>query len=203
MHGGMAGQALQTHGHIHQFMYLRIFLIAVPKFRIHLKCILKGDGSSLLRRNHFGNGIHKGIGQIHNTAHIPQHAPGCHGSKGDDLGHPILAVFPHHIVDNLLPAFKAKININIRHGYTLRIQKTLKEKLITHGIDIGNMHHVGYDTSRCRTSPRPYGDSIVTGIFDKIPYNQEIIHISHIFDNAQLIFQTLLSGSVILRIAFL
>ena len=42
-------------------------------------------------------------------------------TKGNDLDHPVRAVFSHHIVDDLLAPFKTEIHVDIGHGYTFWI----------------------------------------------------------------------------------
>ena len=78
-------------------------------------------------RHHFCNGIHNGIGDIHNAPDVADNAARRQRTKGDDLHNAVLAVFAHYVVNNLLPAFKAKININIRHGNTFRVEESFKQ----------------------------------------------------------------------------
>ncbi len=70
---------------------------------------------------HSGNRIHITVGQVHNTPHIPNDTFGSQCTKSDNLYHLIFPVFLSHIIDHFLPPFIAEININIGHGYPLRI----------------------------------------------------------------------------------
>ena len=63
------------------------------------------------------------------------------------------------------------------------------------------MQAVGNDASSCTSTSRSYRNTVFSGIVDKIPHDQEIVHISHALDNTQLVFQTLLQRAVVLRIA--
>ncbi len=196
----MSRKSLQPPGHIHQLLHLLIGIIERPKFRIGIQRPVQGDIQLL--RHHFGDGIHKGIRQIHDTPHIPQHAPGRQRTEGHDLRYPLLPVLSHHIIDDFLTPFHAEINIDIRHGHTLRIQETLKQKLIPYRIDAGDPQRIGHQASCRRTSPGPHCDPVILCIFDKIPYDQEIIHISHLPDDGQFIIQPLLQRTVVPGIAF-
>ena len=44
-----------------------------------------------------------------------------HGAEGNDLCDIILSVFCNDIINDFLPALNTKINIEVRHGNTLRI----------------------------------------------------------------------------------
>ena len=119
MHGGMSGQSLQPLAHINQVMHLLILLIELPHLRVHLQrpvqCNVQFIG------HHFCNGIHKGIGQIHHAPHIPDNTLCRQRTEGNNLYHLVRAVFSAHIINYLLPPVVAEVNINIRHGHTLRI----------------------------------------------------------------------------------
>ncbi len=197
----MPGQSLQAHAHIDESVHPLILFIGTAHLRIHLQRLLQGD--TQLRRHHLGNGIHKSIGQVHDSSHIPQHAFGRQGTEGDDLHHLVFPIFAGHIVDDLLPSLKAEIHVNIGHGYTLRIQEPLEKQLIPDRIDVSDLQTVGYDGAGRGTSARSYTDAMLSGIVDIIPDDQEVVHIAHIPDNAQLILQAPAKGAVILRIPLL
>ena len=199
MHGGMPGQSLQTPGHVDEIMDLLIFIVGLFKIRIH--------GQGLIQRhpqisgNHLGNGVAQGVGQIQHTPHIPDNTLGSQGTKGDNLHHLVLAVFAHHVVNYLLAPLITKVNINIGHGHALRVQETLKEKIIAHRINVGDSQCVAHNAPGSRPPPRPHDDILRSGIVDKIPHDQEIIHVSHGADDIQLIVQPAAQCAVIVRIA--
>ena len=119
MHGGVSRKTLQAPAHVDQILYLLIRLIELSQLRIDLQRPVNRDIK--LIGDHFGKRIYIGIRQIHHSSHIPDHALRGKRTEGDDLHHLLRAVFAAHIIDDLLPSLKAEININIRHGYTLRI----------------------------------------------------------------------------------
>ena len=188
VHGRMPRQSLQTFCHVDQIMDIVLLLIDLPKFRIHFQCLIYSDIQFL--RNHFRNDIHLRIRHIQYTAHITDNTAGCQCTKCNDLHHAVLPVFPDHIVDDLLASFKAEIHVYIRHGHTLRIQEPLKQQIIPDGIKLCNSKGICHKASRRTSTPRPYHNSVFSGIVDKIPYDQEVIHISHVSDRRKLIIQT-------------
>ena len=70
-------------------------------------------------------------------------------------------------------------------------------------IDVGDFQAICHDTSRRGASSRSHGDSVLLRIIDEIPYDQEVVHISHSLNNAKFIVQALpeclsgLSGGLI------
>ena len=46
------------------------------------------------------------------------------------------------VINDLLPPFIAEINVNIRHGYPLRIEEALKQKVVTNRVNIRDMQAV-------------------------------------------------------------
>ena len=194
MHGGMPRKSLQLSTHVNEIMDLLVLLIELTHFRILFKGKLQRDIQLL--RHHLGNLIHEIIGHIHYAAHVADHTPRRQRTEGHDLYNLFRAVFPAHVIDDLLPSLKAKVNIDIRHGHTLRIQKTLKEQLIPDWIDVGDLQAIGDDAARRRTTPRSNRYVVFLRIIDEIPDDQEIIHVSHPPNDAKLIFQPLTQSLV-------
>ena len=189
MHGGMPRKPLQTFCQIDQTMDIVLFLVSLAKLRIHSQCLVNGDIQLLW--NHLGDGVHLGIRHIQNTAYITNDTAGCQCTEGNDLNHAVITIFSSYIINNLLSPFEAKIHIDIRHGYSLRIQETFKEQIIPDRVQLGDPKCIGNQASCGRASSRTDHDIVVPGIFDKIPYNEKVIYISHVFDRRQLIIQAL------------
>ena len=187
MHGSMSWKSLQTLGKVNQAVDIFLFLIGFPEFRIHSQGLINGD--IWLLWNHLGDGVYLGIRHVQNTAYITDHTAGCQSTKGNNLNHAIIAIFPPYIIDNFLSSFEAEVHINIRHGHSFRIQETLKEKIIPDRVQLGDSKGISNQTSCGRTSSRADHDIIVSGIFDEVPHNEEVIYISHVFDGGQLIIQ--------------
>ena len=183
----MPRQTLQSSAHVYKLFHRLVRLVEASELRIHFHGLFNGDIQFC--GDHLGNRITLGIGKVHDPAHITDDTSGSHGTEGDDLHHPVLAVLLHHIVNDLLPPLETEIHVDIRHGYTFRVQETLKEQIVFDGVQFCDPQSVGYKASRGGTTSRSHNNVMVPGIPDKIPYDQEIIHIPHVFDNIQLIVQ--------------
>ena len=189
MHGAVPGQPLQAPAHVNQAPHLLVLFILLMKLRIPLQRLV--DGDIQFPRNHPGNGIHKCIGQIHDTSHIPYHALCRQGTEGHNLHHLVASVFPAHIIDDFLPAVVTEIHIDIRHGHTLRIQETLKKQIVPDRLDIRNLQAVCHDAPCAGASARPYRNPVAPGVIDKIPHNQEVVHISHPANDGKFVVKSL------------
>ena len=133
VHRAVAGKSFQTLRHINQILHLLIVFICSPQLRILLQGLV--DRNIKLLRNHLGDAVHKGIWQIHHTPHIPDNASCRQRTESHDLHDSVLAVFAHNIIDYFLSSLETEVNVDIRHGHTLRIQESFKKKLIPDRID--------------------------------------------------------------------
>ena len=190
MHGTVPRKPLQTLRHVDQVLYLLVIFIGPAQLRILLKRFIDRDVQLL--GDHLRDTVHKRIGKIHHTPHVADHAPRRQSSESDDLHYPVLAVLAHHIIDDLLPSLIAEVHVDIGHGHTLRVQEPLKQELIADRVNGGDLQAVGDDASRRRPSSRSDRDPVVLRILDEIPYDKEIIHISHVPDRIKLIAQAVL-----------
>ena len=104
---------------------------------------------------------------------------------------PYLAV---DIVNDFLPPLVAEIHIEIGHTDALRVQETLKDQIVTDGVDIRNADAVCGNTARAGTTARAYRDALALGVVDVIPDDEVVIGIAHRFDDANFIAQAVLVG---------
>ena len=132
MHGRVPRKTFQALRHIDQMVDIRLLIVCFFQLRIHFHGFVDGDNLHIrnLGWNHFGNGIHLRIRHIKDTAYITDNTAGCQSTECNNLNHTVFAVFPYNIVDYFLSSLKSEIHVNIRHGYSLRIQETFKQKVI-------------------------------------------------------------------------
>ena len=180
MHSRMSRQTFQTFCRIDQPLNLWVFLIHLAQIRAHFQSQIQCHAKII--RHCLCDGIHIIVWHIHDTPNVSDDALCLEGSEGDDLGHTVLAIFFNNIINNLASTVEAEVDINIRHGYTFRVQKSLKQKIVADGIDIGDTGRIGNQASGCTASSRSYRDMMGSGIIDKIPDDQKIIHIAHLLD---------------------
>ena len=197
----MVRQSFQTLCHINEFMHPRISLIDAAKFRIYLKCPV--DRHIQFHRHHLCQPIHLCIREIQRFSYCLDNSSRCHSTECHNLCHRIFSVFFCYIFDYAGSLRILEVHVDIRHGYTFRIQETFKQKIIANRIQLCNSKRISYQTACCRSSSRSYHNVMVSCIPDEIPHNKEIIHIPHIFNNTQLIIKTFFQVFCTFRITFL
>ena len=188
----MVRQSFQTLCHINEFMHPRISLIDAAKFRIYLKCPV--DRHIQFHRHHLCQPIHLCIREIKRFSYCLDNSSRCHSTECHNLCHRIFSVFFCYIFDYAGSLRILEVHVDIRHGYTFRIQEPLKQKIVTHRIDIRDSCTVTYTASGTGTSSRTYPAVMCLCPVDIIPHNKDIFHKSHGLYNAKFIFHILIDG---------
>ena len=196
----MPGQPFQSAAHIQQLMNSGIRFVELSQIGVKGKCAVKCNIQFV--RNRFCKLIRVTVRQIHDTCNITDHTFGGKRSESDDLYYFVRTIFACDIIDYILAMCVFEINVNIRHGYTFRIQETFEEQIILNRINVGDVHTIGSNTAGGRTPSRAYCNVVFTAIIDVIPYDQEIIHVPHFPNNGQFVIQFFAQCTVIVRIAF-
>ena len=164
--GGVTGHALQGTGDVQQAADGLVPVIELPKGF--------GEGESLVDghvqsgRDLFGNPVGVGITDIQHTAHVADGHAGSHGAEGDNLGNVVIPVEAMDIVNNLTATVDTEVNVDIRHGDTLGVQKPLEKEAVFDGVNVGDLQAVGHNAARCAASPGADGDAAAFGIADEV-----------------------------------
>ena len=186
----MARHTLHLQRGVDQIMDLRVSVIKRLQVRADLKCLFQRHFQ--IRRDQLCHPIHILIAHAHNTAHIAHCSAGGHRAKGHDLGYMVAAVFLVYIVDDLLTALVAEVNIEVGHRDALRIQEAFKNQVIADGVNVGNANAVGSQAARAGAAPRPHGNVVAFGIVDEVVDDEVIVRVPHRLDDIDLIGQTFL-----------
>jgi hypothetical protein len=119
---------------------------------------------------------------------------------GDDLADVVLAVLARDVLDDLLTAVHAEVDVEVGHGDALGVEEALEEQLVGDGIDIRDAHAVGDQRAGARAAARPHGDAVLLGVVDEIPDDEEVAWEVHLLDDPHLQLQP---GAVMIRIELL
>ncbi len=170
-------------------MDLRVAMNQFGQLRADLQRLVEGhverEGDGL------GHLIYGGVGHAHDPANVPDDGLGLHGAEGDDLADVVAAVLPGHIVDDLLTALVAEVDVQIGHADPLRVQKTLEQQTVFQGIQHGDAQGVGHDAARAAATAWAYHDAVALGVVDEVPHDEEVVHVSHVGNDGKLVFQPL------------
>ena len=192
MGGGVTGHTFNLQRSVDKFCDLRVAVVHPLQLRRDLQGAFQRHFQ--LHRHLLCHHIHALIGHPHHTAHIADGVAGGHGAKGDDLGYMVCAVLPVDVVDDLLTALVAEIDVKIGHTDALGVQESLEDEVVADGVDVGDAYTVSRDAARARATARAYRNALTLGVVDIIPDNEVVVGIAHRLDHADLIGQAVLIG---------
>ena len=198
----LADAALKLKGVFQHLFYLigAVFHL-VTKFRdvldtvfqvglhlLFLTVLLYGEGAV---RYHLGQTVALVKRQAADARHVLDGALGGHRAEGDNVGDMVHAVFLLHVLDNAVAAFVVKVHVDIRHGYTLRVEETLEQEVVPDRVQVGDAQAVSHGASGGASTTRTYGNTVVLGPVDEVLYNQEVVREAHSAYGLELEVQTL------------
>ncbi len=189
MGAGMPRHTFQQLCCVYEFSCLFVIFVFQSKIRIQFQRLVNSHAQ--LVRYHLRRLIDLGIRDVQSSSHIPYNSPGCHGSECNDLCHLVLTVFVYDIIDDFRPALIAEIDVDIGHRHSFRIEEPFKKQIVSDGIYAGYTKCVCHKTACGRASARSDTYAVFPCIPDKIPDDEEVIHISHLPDDLQFIFKPL------------
>ena len=190
--GGVAGHALDGLGGVDELAHLGAGVVGLLQLFGQLQGLLQGDVQGTRTAGYLlGQGVHLSVGHIQHPAHVPDGRSGGHGTEGDDLGHVVGAVLSGNVVDDLLTAADAEVDVDIRHGDALGVQEALEVQVILHGVQVGDVQAVGHHGASRRATARSHRDAVIFGVGDEVGDDEEVVHKAHLADHGHLIFQLL------------
>ena len=96
-----------------------------------------------------------------------------------------------HVVDYFATAIHAEVHVEVRHGFTLRVEKTLEHQVETEGFHLGNADKVGNYAACAAAASRAYGYAVGLGVVDEVPHNKVVIDKAHAADYAVFVLHAL------------
>ena len=180
----VARHTLKRACRIHQSTHLLRTFIKLFEFGERQRAL---DGHIEFLRNGTGYHVNVGIGHAKGSSNVANGGSCRHGTKRDNLRDVIGSVFTGNVFNDLVAAVIAKIDVDIGHGYTFGVEKTLKKQIKANGIDIGDAECIRYQASRSRTTSGAYGDITAFCIVYVVLHNQKVIGKAHFRNHAKLV----------------
>ena len=122
-------------------------------------------------RYHFGKQVHFRVVNPHDSSDIFYRSSSCKSTKSTDLGYFISSVFVSTIGNNSVTFSVCKIGIDIWHGNTRWVEKSLKNQSVWKWIYIGNSRSKGHKWSSCWSSSWSYWYILSSCPVDIVSYN--------------------------------
>ena len=101
----------------------------------------------------------------------------------------VTAVLLSYIVDYSLSFFVAKIHIKVRHTYPFRVEKSFKNQIVLHRVNVCDAYAVSAQTGGAAAPAGAYRYIVTLGIVYKIVNYKIVINKAHFCYNAYLVFQ--------------
>ena len=108
------------------------------------------------------------------------------------MRHVLPSVLARDVIDHFSTPVHTEININVGHGNTLGIQKSLEKQLVLQRIEISNSERVRDQRASGGAAAGSDRNIALSSITDKVPHNQEIPGKLHLLDDAKFARQALL-----------
>ncbi len=185
---GVAGDAFQLLGRVHQFAHARVGLVLLLQIgRVELVVVIEDvDDLGRLAGNGWdeaGDGVHLRQGHVEGAADVADGRPRPQRPEGDDLGHLVLAVLLHGVLHHVVPAVVGVVEVNVGHGDAAGVQEALEDEAVGDGVDAGDAQRVGHQRTRAAAAHIP-PDINPAGVFAQVPDDEEVGVEAHAADDA-------------------
>ena len=187
MLAGITGQALQRACQIDEGANLFIAFIEILEVLAVLQGLFEGDAQ--LKRNQLGDPVDKAIGVAQHAPDVPHHRLGGHAAVSDYLGYAVAPVGGGDVVDDLVAAIHAEVDIEVGHGHALGIEEALEQQLELDRIEIGDLQGIGHQRSGAGATPGADRDAMLLGPLDEVGDDQEVAGEIHLVDDPDFQFQ--------------
>ena len=118
--------------------------------------------------DHLGDAIHHAIGHLQYSPNITHHRARLQLPESNNLRHAVTSIFVLHIVYDFAASVLAKVDIKIGHGYTFRVQETLKKQVQRQRVKVGNLQRPRHNRPATRSPPRTNWNIIFFRPFNKV-----------------------------------
>ena len=193
---GIAGQVLQLQGEVDEVADVVLGLVALPEFaddpvRFLLRAragpdrVFQRHRVGRLQRDQLGQSVDEAVREAEHAAGIAQHRLRRHGAVGDDLGDAVAAVLARDVVDDLVAAVHAEVDVEVRHRHAFRVEEALEQQVVRQRVEVGDAQRPRHQRTRARAAARPDRDPVLLGPVDEVGHDQEVAGESHRHDDAE------------------
>ncbi len=185
---GVSQQALQSPSDVKQPLGLLVPLAQLPQVWDRLQ----GLGQGVAEGNLLSYPIGLFVGEAKHPGHVPHCRTGGKPVEGPDLGQVVLAIAPGGVLDHLVPAPDAKVDVDVGQADPVGVQKALEQQPPLEGVHLGDPQRVGHQGAGGRTPARAHRDPLLPGIADEVRHDQKVGSQAHPANHRELIGQALL-----------
>ena len=136
VHAGIAGQTLERARQVDEVSHLVLALVQALELRLLLQRAIERDAE--LEGNELGDAVNVAVGHAEHATDVAHHGLRGHGAVGDDLRHALAPVLAGDVIDDLVAAFHAEVDVEIGHRDALGIQEALEQQVVLERIEVGD-----------------------------------------------------------------
>ena len=152
---GVAGQAFEALRDVEGARHHRVLVAKRLQLRLALDRLRQRHRRGRILRHQFGQLVDLAVRHLQHAADVAQHAARLQRAEGDDLRHLVAAVALLHVVDHLVAAVLAEVDVEVRHRHALGIEEALEQQAEADRIEIGDGQRIGDQRARARAAARP------------------------------------------------
>ncbi len=141
VHSAVASKPFKARGSLYQQSHILIALHELEQLWGVLERLFNCDVEFV--RYQLGNPVDVSEGHPHHSTHITHRRFCLEDVERSDLGHRIFAIKIPYVVNHLVSPALAKINVDIGHRYSVRIEESFEKQIEFHWIDISDSEGVG------------------------------------------------------------
>ena len=155
MNAVAANRALELDGIVQHLFGSRVILVLLTQIGVLFNANRQRNVPALVwRRYQLSQAVALGIRHLQHPGDIAHRHAAEHLTKGSDVADMVFAVFFSAIFNHFVAASILNIDVDIRHGNTIWIKKTLKQQAILQRVKVSDVQCVGNNRSGGATTTR-------------------------------------------------
>ena len=185
----MARHAFHPAGGVDQPLDVRLALIQ----RLQLRALLERVGNLQPNgdlRHQLGDPIHFVERVVERATHVADGRAGEQSPEGNDLGHPVRAIFLDHVLDHFVAPVVGEVHVDIGHLDAFGIQEPLERQAVVDRIEIRDTQAIQDDAAGGRAT-RSARDGALACPGDKVPDKQDVRGEARLLDHLEFVRQAL------------
>ena len=153
------------------------------KLRANTQGVIKSAG---LQGDHLRDAVHVPIGHAQSPANVTEGRLGAKGPKGDDLGHPVIAVAIDDVVEDFVPAVVLEVQVDVGHLFAFQIEEALEDQAVLQWVNVSNSQAIqGHAGGGAAADPVEY--VAPPNEADDVPDHQEVVGEARMANDVQLV----------------
>ena len=127
---------------------------------------------------------------VQHPADVLDRRLGLERAEGADLGDVGVAVLVPDVLDHLVAALLAEVDVDVGRLGAIGVEEPLEEQVVLERADVAELEHVADEGAAGRAAGQR-GDASLAGVADEVPDDQEVRGEPHPVDDAQLVVEPL------------